>query len=380
MNLGILVIGYNRPESIKRLLQRLEECYYTEEATLIVSIDYSGSDLVEEVAKGFEWPYGKKIIKKYHERQGLRKHILQSGKYMEDYNLDAMAVFEDDIYPALDYFNFMKQSVSYYIDDDNIAGISLYTHLWNMHVDLPFQPRRFDSDIYFMQFAQSWGQVWIKKQWMRFYKWYEGHSEEFSNIEYIPRNVCQWPSNSWLKYHIRYCIEEKKYFVYPYEALATNLADVGEHAKNKESRYTIPYFENIGKIYNFMPLTNAALRYDAFFENENIKSIIPFESLCIDIYGVKDNYAKNRYWLTSKKYNYKCISSYALFLKPHEMNVIENMRGENIFLYDTQQKGNNKYSEITMMQKMKYYFRSVFSIKVLLLLLFYKIEDKIFKN
>ena len=108
---GIIVVGYNRTESIKRLLGALNNVDYKNEiVTLIISIDNSGSDDVEKIAQSFEWKYGSKIIKTYSKRMGLKNHILTCGDYIEEYQLDAVAVFEDDIYPSPAFFNYMRHS------------------------------------------------------------------------------------------------------------------------------------------------------------------------------------------------------------------------------------------------------------------------------
>ncbi len=60
------------------------------------------------------------------------------------------------------------------------------------------------------------------------------------------------------------------------------------------------------------------------------------EELCTDLYGKKKNREKKRYWLTSLIKDYKIIKSFALHLRPHELNIIFDIKGSEIFLYDTQ--------------------------------------------
>ena len=101
----------------------------------------------------------------------------------------------------------------------------------------PFYPLQTDSDVYLMQCAQSWGQVWMKKQWFEFKEWYIVHNEEFHELPHLPNAICNWPKSSWLKYHTRYCIEKNKYFVYPYVSLSTNNADIGTHYNQKTTLF-----------------------------------------------------------------------------------------------------------------------------------------------
>ena len=123
-----------------------------------------------------EWPFGNKIIKTYPKRMGLRNHILTCGDYVEGY--DGIAVFEDDIFVAPTFYSFMKQAVEFYKDDDNVAGISLYSHMWSEYNKRPFVAEKKEYDNYFLQYAQSWGQVWMPKQWKEFKEWYKNNSGE----------------------------------------------------------------------------------------------------------------------------------------------------------------------------------------------------------
>ena len=57
--------------------------------------------------------------------------------------------------------------------------------------------------------------------------------------------------------------------------------------------------------------------------------------LCVDFYGDKRNEQKRRYWLSPYILPYKVLDKYALNLEPMEANVIYNVKGNDLFLYDT---------------------------------------------
>lgn len=353
---GIIAIGYNRVNSIKRLLNALKSAEYKgQSVTLIISIDHSEDGEVEAYANDFEWTYGNKIVKAYQKRLGLREHVLLCGTYLEEFDLDAVAVFEDDIYPSNAFFNYMCQVVPFYMDDPNIAGISLYTHLWNVNAAMPFQPAYNGFDNFFMYFAQSWGQVWTKNQWKDFMEWYKNNID-LSLVSNIPDYVKCWPESSWLKYHIAYCMSEKKCFVYPYHSLATCVAEAGEHTAYDTNIYEVPLEKNSEKIYTFQKWNSDAVQYDAFFERVGIgrKIGIDENELCVDLYGSKGNRENKRYWLTRNSVNYLVKQSYALKMRPHEENIIQRIQGLDIFLYDTSQEAERpqkKYHELS------FYFR-----------------------
>ena len=157
---AIVVIGYNRLPGLKRLVESLEKVDYNgrSDINLIFSIDNSGKKDVEEYAKQYHWPHGKKHIRVFPERQGLKKHILSCGDFTEKY--DIVAILEDDLYVSDSFYNYAYQAVEYYFEDDNVAGISLYGFQKNwLDWVLRFEPQKNEFDTYFLKIAQSWGQV-----------------------------------------------------------------------------------------------------------------------------------------------------------------------------------------------------------------------------
>lgn len=337
---ALIAIGYNRADKMQRLLKSLQgACYGTDDVTLIISIDNSGTDAVENVANSFLWTHGPKRVITYSERQGLKNHILHCGNLVIGY--DALAVFEDDVVASVGFYQYMKNAVEKYGSDPRIAGISLYNHLWNVHVSVPFEPAFSQYDAYFLQFAQSWGQIWMKDQWLAFAAWYEKHKEEPEPQENIPYDVTGWPKTSWLKYHIKYCIETDKYFVYPYKALSTCFSDIGEHCWEQDSHLQVPMLATSKKEYCLPSLDDAdAVKYDAFFERvfcEGQIAGIDVKDICIDLYGFRKGYMGKRYVLTTRRLPYRCVKTFGMELRPQEMNAVYDMPGEDFFLYDLSQ-------------------------------------------
>lgn len=331
MKIAICIIAYNRIDSLKRVLSSLEKGHYSESVPLIISIDKSNTTQVEEFAQQYTWKQGNKVIITHAENLGLRKHVLKCGDLLEEY--DALIVLEDDISVAPSFYYYAKQCVEKYADNNDIAGISLYNFPLNYQNLLPFQPLHSDSDVYLMQCAQSWGQVWMKKQWFDFKKWYEQNSNEFNELPHLPKTICSWPKSSWLKYHTRYCIEKEKYFVYPYISLSTNNADIGTHYSQKTTFFQAALLYGNKSVYKLNP----TIYYDGFFENETLYKIIGIqkEDLCIDFYNEKRNRLKKRYWLTREHLPYKILKAFSLSLKPYEWNIINNINGHELYLYDT---------------------------------------------
>lgn len=341
MNLAIIAVAYNRKKSLSRLLDSLEKAYYNQDVTLIISIDKSDTDIVERFGDDYYWPHGNKIVDKHEKNLGLRTHMLSLGKWFD--NFDALVVLEDDIVVSPNFYTYAYQAVSKYHNNHNIAGISLYGIAYNGKTNIPFTPMKNENDAYFMNYAISWGEVWMRDSWKRFFDWYSHHID-FPIMAHLPHNICLWNEKSWLKYHIRYCIEENKYFVFPYTSLSTNFSDKGEHWSSYENTvYQVPLQQ--GNMVNFrLPdFGSEGVYYDGFFENKTLYDVLGISEndLCLDLQGELNNRLNKRYWLTCKKANYKIVKSFGLNYRPIEQNIILDTPGERIFLYDTENKRRN---------------------------------------
>ena len=351
MNIPICCVAYNRVNSLRRLLYSLKAADFDGPVTLIISIDKSDSTDVEEFADSYQWIHGEKRVIKQSENLGLRRHVLTCGDLLKDY--DALVVLEDDITVAQSFYTYAKQCVEKYKDCMDCAGISLYNFPLNYHNGLPFTPIHSDSDVYMMKCAQSWGQVWMKRQWFEFEKWYENHNEEFGDLPHLPHSICSWPKSSWLKYHTRYCIEDNKFFIYPYISLSTNNGDAGAHVSRRSSAFQSSMLNGYKSNFNLNP----TVQYDGFFENEAIYSFLGIHKneLCVDLYGEKKNRERKRYWLTLHKMKqYRIVKSYGLDFKPIDANILFENPGYQIFLYDTSQVAQNSFNGTN--ELIDYYF------------------------
>jgi len=355
---AIIVIGYNRLLPIKRLANMLNMAVYDEKIDLIFSIDRSDDESVINFANDFIWKYGDKIVRTFPERQGLKKHILKCGDYLYDY--DAVIVLEDDVIVSKYFFMYTKASYEKYHNDMNIAGVSLYTHARNVISGESFIPAYNGFDTFFMQFAQSWGQVWFKKQWFDFVDWLKRNEGTSLAADNFPQYISDWGASSWLKYHIKYCVDNNKFFVYPYISFSSCFSDEGEHTNKKSNLLHVPLSEGWNPEYKFDKLENiSSIKYDVFFERIGFDETIGLDDVTIDIYGMKNKF-KTRYVLSSQKLDYNCIKSYGLSLRPHENNVIYSIPGEMIFLYDTQINQKNSFKKISKrklrVERFKYYY------------------------
>lgn len=376
---AIVVVGYNRADSINRLLKSLDKVdYYGCNVNLIISIDNSGTHFVEDVADNFEWKYGEKIIRTYEKRLGLRRHILNCGDFLDDY--DAIAVLEDDLIVSPTMFGFMKASVEKYYDNERIAGISLYSHLWNPNAGKPFEPIASEYDCYFIQMAQSWGQIWMKKQWKNFIKWYEMNNGEFPESLDFPNYITHW-TKSWLKYHIKYCVVNNKYFLYPYCSYTTCFNEAGEHSIINASIFQVPLLSRKIGEFRFPDLDEEdAIVYDVFFERIGLGKYLNIDdnNLIVDLYATKnEKLAAGKYLLSSKQLNYRIINRFGLQMRPHESNIEYMIQGNHFYLYDMSKSNKNANEKYNLIKSYIYYHKIHGDTKCLIKTCGFKIKENI---
>jgi hypothetical protein len=332
----IVVAAYNRPLSLKRLLDSLSKASFKgySNIKLIISIDYGGSSHVAKIAHDFIWEYGEKEIVLHSGSLGLKKHIIYCGSISHQY--EAVIVLEDDLFVSPEFYNYACQALSFYKDANHIAGISLYSYLYNEYAQQRFVPIGDGFDNYFIQSATSWGQIWTKRQWKDFLEWFaneESGSKQLmlaKNI-LIPEQVLSWPEKSWKKYFIKYMVDKDKFFVVPQKSLTTNFSDVGENYAYSSFRLQVP-LQVLPQQYKFSLLNESRVIYDSHFEltsecikkfNSNLVGI----NFTTDLYGTKNlDKISSEYVLTIRDTK-KALLSYDLSLVPPELNIIFEKSG-----------------------------------------------------
>ncbi len=332
---AIIAVGYNRPYEMKRLLNSICDAEMGDlKADLIISLDYSDrQDELKKIATKIEWRYGRKEIRAFPNRQGLRNHILQCGDLTSDY--DAVVVLEDDIVVAKGFMQYVNATVEQYSDDNFIAGISLYTHQTNQGNGRFFEAQYNGFDAFMMQCSQSWGQCWTKKMWKSFRVWYMKQAEELTGDELFPDYIARWNKQSWLKYHMKYTVETHKYHVYPYFSLSTNFSSAGEHSRRANSAYQVPLQCGVARNYRF-PTVAEAIKYDAFFERQFDEELWngKYGKVLLDLYGLRKHFGDADTLASVNLLPYSVIKKIGLNYRPIEQNLLSCEEGKGIYLYD----------------------------------------------
>lgn len=331
--IAVIVVGYNRPDSLGRILGSLKLAEYGgKQVPLVISIDHSGNEEVIRIAEEFSWSYGTKRVIAHKKRLGLRRHIISCGDLTGEYG--AVMILEDDLYVSPDFYRYASQTLERYGEDFRIAGISLNTRKELLESPYPFYPLHTGYDVFFQQFASSWGQVWNERMWKDFKSWYEAHQILPKSV-HVPPSILNYPETSWAKFYQTYVVEEQKYYVFSYDSLTTNFGDAGEHFAQDSSAFQSVLF--YGKKQYRMPDFEEGVKYDIYGEPVGLGRYIGVsdEELTCDLWGRKQEASYRRYLLTCSQKPYKVLRQYSMCMKPMELNIMRDIPGKNIFLYDT---------------------------------------------
>lgn len=361
MKPAIIAIGYNRADSLERLLMSLDSAIYEfDDIPLIISLDLAANHLeVESVANTFNWKHGKKIVRTFSERQGLRKHVISCGDYSEEYG--AVILLEDDLQVAPTFYKFVYEALNYYESDKRIAGAALYSHEWNGYRNLPFTPEVSDYDSYIGQFSISWGQSWTADCWRKFKNWYAQNEGKLTfKDEKMPSEITRWPETSWGKYFAHFMIDEDLYYCIPYHSQSTNNSEPGQHNKIVQTQFQVS-LDSEHLSFSF-PDYEHAVKYDMYLERigleEYFEEGIQKDGVCVDLYGGRAH-GSNRYLLSSCLLDYRVVESFGLQLRPHEQNIKKHVAGEVFFLYDTSKEEKNLVNKNdNQFQRLDYYYYS----------------------
>jgi hypothetical protein len=352
----IVVVAYNRLNSLTRLLSSLKNAKYNLNVKLIISIDKGNNKEVLEYANIFEWNYGEKEVIYQKENLGLKKHILKCGDLTKIYT--SIILLEDDLYVSPYFYEYATQSIDFYYEDNNISQISLYSYPINNFTKDKFEVFNDASDNYFLKVASSWGQIWTNKQWIKFREWFKENDLSISKNDNLPDFVIKWKETSWLKYFIKYNQEKNKYVVYPKVSLTSNFSDAGTNNPLNEIYLYQTNLMMEEKEYKFKKLDSSKAIYDVYFELDTLISnsfINEYEDIEFDLYGSKRLSKIKSKYLVSIKSCKKPIETYGLVMKPHELNIRNKIEGKDISFGLTSNFVDNIPNNINQ-KKFKYYW------------------------
>ena len=335
-NPALVIPAFSRPVALQRLLTSLSAASYPNQTTLVISMDGGGNPQVGDVAKAFDWPHGEKVIIPREQNLGPNRHILACGDMTETYG--SVVILEDDLFVSPQFYKYAKAALEFYADDSKIAGIGLYSVSLNPWGKQPFVPFPDRSDVFFAQGIRAWGQVWSNATWTEFRTWLDTENDRKFDVPWLPRRLTLWGENP-DKYMTKYLVEKDRYFVYPKLGLLTNFCDAGAHYLDMNS-LQVPLLLADREI-ELCSLADSKAVYDAWFELEptflsDAHPELKDKEFCLDLFGGKDPTQVSTPYMLTVSPAKNPIVSFALQLRPRELNVLLNIPGKGISLARTE--------------------------------------------
>jgi hypothetical protein len=350
----IIVLGYKRLYSLQRLFVSLLGAATTYEKDkplhLIFSIDPGGDEAVEHFCRNIFSSHFDITIIVHEKHLGPDKHNLWAMQQAETYH--SVVILEDDTMVSPSIFYYARQSLNFYRDDEQVAGISLYNYERNEVCNYPFLKVNVGFDNYFYMKASSRGLLLTKEQWLRF----KNHASTNNNID-IPQRYLSWSDDIWEKQFNIYLIRENKFWVYPRVSMTTNFGDLGTHVNREIYRHAFQTSMQHGvqKQFNFSELKNSGAVYDAYGEAVKIHGFEEQEITC-DVLGERDlSKIKTKYILTTRQCS-QWIEGYSMDLTPPELNLVHNLKGEDMKVTETGYINENYFGKLNRELRLHYYF------------------------
>ena len=125
MKPAIVVVAYNRPAALRRLLGSLAGVQGAVAVPLVISIDAGGEYFADvlAVAQQFRWPFGEKRIIEQERPLGLINHVFACGDLVDEYG--SIILLEDDLFVSPQAYRYATAALDFYDYDPRVAGISL---------------------------------------------------------------------------------------------------------------------------------------------------------------------------------------------------------------------------------------------------------------
>ena len=340
MQTAIVVNAYNRPAALARLLNALRHAHYPAggDVPLIISIDRGGSAEVSTIADQFDWPFGAKQVLARDQHLGLLQHFFACGDLTEQY--ESIIYLEDDLLVSPVFYDYAAQALTFYRDEERIAGVSLYGLWFNGYTQQPFVPLADGADVFFVQVPYTQGLALTRAQWANFTAWRKSSAALAAPNVPLHEAWSRFDREDWFPVFARYVIITDRYFVFPRVSLTTGCGDAGTHFAQASRFFEVPLQR--GKCrYDFKSLAEADAVYDSFFELQpdrlnRLTDQLRNYDYAVDLYATKSqSNLRTEYVLTSRRCA-RPIKSFGKSRWPLEANVIEPVPGADIHLCRTE--------------------------------------------
>ncbi|WP_420631040.1 hypothetical protein [Candidatus Leptofilum sp.] len=330
MKPAIVVVAYNRPASLQRLLGSLAAIRAADDVPLVISIDAGGAqfEAVLAVARQFNWPFGEKRVVVQKRPLGLIKHVFACGDWVDEFG--SILLLEDDLVVSPMAYRYATDALTFYADDPRIAGISLNALWFHGITHEPFTPFLDNGDVFFMQVAWFQGQAYTQKQWAAFRDWRETAVTQVLPTDPMHELFQTFPPTDWFPLKTKYLVNNERFYVFPRESLSTNHGDSGTHVRGT-SFFQVPLQTCRGN-FRLQSLDESVAVYDSFQEMlpQNVKRLadqLAAYDFTVDLHGTRSlGNIPTEFVLTTQAMQ-NPIMTFGLELRPLLANVIHNQPG-----------------------------------------------------
>ena len=352
MHPAVVVNAFNRPHALQRLLASLQRADYPDRARvlLLISIDAGGDRAVRDVAERFEWPHGEKRVLVHEYRLGLVEHFFACGDLTRDHA--SIVYLEDDVFVSPSYYAFASQALTYYGQDERIAGVSLYGLWFNGYSQQPFVPLSDDSDAFFLQVPYTQGLAFTRAQWDGFAGACASGGDRLAVDRPLHELWSRFRGDEWFPLMARYGVASDRFFVYPRVSLTTGFGDAGAHFSGATRFFQTPV-QRAKTRFALKRLSESNAVYDSFFEilPDRLNHLAPGlrgYDCSIDLYASKSRgNLRSRHVLTTRPCR-RPLLSFGKSLWPMEANVIDAIPGHGIVVCCTEDVRWDRLSELAV--------------------------------
>ncbi|MCB8978771.1 MAG: hypothetical protein H6657_15230 [Ardenticatenaceae bacterium] len=333
MRPAIVVVAYNRPQALRRLLNSLATIQGADNVPLVISIDRGGSqfEAVLAVARQFAWVFGEKQIRVQERPLGLVDHVFACGDLVDEFG--AIILLEDDLVVSPMVYRYATSALAFYADEPRVAGISLNALWFHGITHEPFTPYLDDGDVFFMQVAWFQGQAYTQKQWAAWRDWRETAVPQIQPTDGMHELFQTFPATDWFPLKTKYLVDTHRFYVFPRESLTTNYGDSGTHVRSTNF-FQVP-LQTRRANFQLQTLAESVAVYDSFQEMlpECVKQLTDqFDAydFTVDLHGTRSlANIPTEFVLTTQAMRHP-LMTFGLELRPLLANAIYNHSGVGI--------------------------------------------------
>jgi hypothetical protein len=356
----VVIVAYNRPDALTRLLDSLLRADIPSDTSLVISIDGGGSHAAQmrSVASSLAWPHGDKQIALHDRNLGMVAHSDYCGGLSEKYG--SIVRLEEDNLVSAAFYRYASQALNFYASDSRIAGVSLYGLWFHGYSAYPFVPYLDDSDAFFAQVAWSHGQAYTQAQWQAFRQWREAAPHRPIQSDLIHDVYTTFDQAEWFHIGTQYLAETGRYYVFTRESHVTNSGDAGTHFARSTHYFQVP-LQHFRRDFHFQPLDASHAIYDSFMEMQpgclsGLTDRLNGYEFELDLYAQK-SLAKIRasYVLTTQR-SHKPVMTFGLAMWPPEENVVTGVTGAEIALTRAQDLDTRWFARLLTLGNLYRYF------------------------